>query len=153
MLTCYRCEHFVIEELLPRDIINSVRRLPLHQDLIEHILWSMIDEEAKMAIDWLKDTYSPNSPVTINNWKWGGSREHSGVRSTSSPYYRRGSMHSVAMAFDLVFKNITAEEIREDLRNKDYVPYIRRVENKVSWLHIDTKPTTLDTGKVYFFNP
>ena len=149
----YRCKHFIIQELVPEELYESVQSLPLHDELKDKLLWGMFDEEALRAIDWVKATYSPDSPVSINTWKWGSDRNHSGVRDTNSVYYREGSMHSLGCAFDLVFQNITAQEIRDDLVERKYVPHIKRVEGGVSWLHIDTKPTDLPEGLVYVFNP
>jgi len=148
----YRCKHFVIEELVPQELYDQVTALPLHVDMIQQLLWGMFDEKILRAIDWIKEEYSPNDPVTINNWKWGGNRNWSGLRTTWSGYYREGSQHSIANAFDLVFKNITAEEIRLDLMSRKDVPFTR-VEGGVSWLHIDNRPTDLPKGLVYCFNP
>ena len=127
--------------------------MPLHEEAKLNLLWGMFDPDALQGIDWLKETYSPNSPVTINNWLWGGVRGHSGLRTTNSPYYMKGSLHSVGCAFDLKFEIITAQEIREDLVERKYVPHIKRVEGGVGWLHVDTRPTKLPEGLIYVFQP
>ena len=148
----YRCKHFIIEELVPRWFYERVMELPLHPDMAVKLLWSMFEEKMLRGIDWIKEEYSPHHPVTINNWKWGGEREWSGLRTTESEYYREGSQHSIANAFDLIFKNTTAAKIRLDLMSRSDVPF-SRVEGGVSWLHVDNHPTDLPKGLVYCFNP
>ena len=149
----YRCKNFIIQELVPEDIYIAVMLLPLHEEAKLNMLWGMFDPEALKGLDWLKETYSPDHPVIINTWWWCGGRGHSGLRDTNSRYYREGSMHSIGCAFDLLFENITAQEIRDDLTERKYVPYITRVEGGVSWIHMDTKPTNMPEGLVYVFNP
>ena len=148
----YRCKHFIIEELVPEELYLEVTRLYIHKSVAERILWAMFEEDMLKAIDWIKEQYSPNDPVTINNWKWGGNRNWSGLRTVDSPYYRGGSQHSIGNAFDMVFTNITAQEIRADLMTRSDVPFTR-VEGGVSWLHCDNLLTDLPKGRVYCFNP
>lgn len=148
----YRCKYFVIEELVPEELYNQIKSLPLHDSVTDRMLWAMFTEEMLKSIDWIKEEYSPDHPVTINNWKWYGDRNWSGLRTMGSDYYREGSQHSIGNAFDMVFKNITAKEIREDLITRRDVPF-SRVEGGVSWLHIDNRLTDLPKGLVYCFNP
>jgi hypothetical protein len=126
----YKPKHFTIEELVPPQLLDLVE---------EDVAWKMFDEELLRAIDWVKETYSPNDPVTINNWKWGGNFTQSGLRTKDWEHYNPKSTHPYGEAVDMKFKNITAEDIRQDLkeRGKD-VPYITECEEDVSWLHIST---------------
>lgn len=140
----YKCEHFDIEELVTPE---------LHSTVHEDVLWSMFDTDLLKAIDWLRGRYGS---ATINNWKWKGAFTQSGIRTKDSVHYSKGSMHSVGKAFDLKFKNVTAQYIRDDLvemefRGEEIPKGIRRIENKVSWLHVDCKHTGRDT--IHFFNP
>ena len=146
----YKCKHFKIYELVPKELYEM-----LHEDL----LWKMFDENILKAFDWIKEEYSPDDPVTINNWYWGGTFSQSGIRTKNSKYYSRGSKHSVACAGDLKFKVITPEEIRKDIQKRiadgETIPYIKRIENGTdTWLHIDTgvAPRGKESS-VYFFNP
>lgn len=143
----YKCKHFKIYELVPKELYEV-----LHEDL----LWGMFDENLLRALDWVKETYSPDSPVSVNTWKWGGGFSQSGIRTRDSEYYSEGSMHSVGCAADLKFKNITPEEIRRDIKRRidsgETIPYIKRIEEGTdTWLHIDTKPVR--HLSVYFFWP
>lgn len=142
----YKPKYFILEELVSRKIFETMDH---------NAIWSHFDQDLLKAIDWVKETFSKDSPVTINNWKWGGDRQYSGLRVDGDDYYSPTSMHSVGKAADMIFKNTTAHEIRKSVTEMEsmgiVIPYITRIENGVSWLHIDTKPT----GKtdVYFFNP
>lgn len=142
----YKPKYFILEELVSRKAFETIN----HDQL-----WSIFDPNLLRAADWIKETFSLNSPVTINNWKWGGNRQFSGLRQSGDDYYSPTSMHSAGKALDMIFKNKTAEEIRQAIRDFEYkgniVPYITRIEDEVTWLHIDTK----STGKyqVHFFKP
>lgn len=140
----YECKRFAIYELVPKELYEMMGPNT-------GVLWNLFDENLLLGLDWIADRYSPKDGVTINDWYWGGEFSQSGLRTTKSEYYSSTSMHSVGMAADMKFKNITAEEIREDLRQLKYAPLITRVENKVSWLHVDTKPT--EVKELVFFDP
>lgn len=140
----YQCKRFEIYELIPKELYDM-----LGQN--SWLAWGMFDENLLRGIDWLADRYSPKDPVTINNWYWGGAFNQSGLRTAGSKYYSPTSQHSIGKAGDLKFKTITAEEIREDLRQLKYVPLITRVELDVDWLHVDTKHT--GKNEIYFFKP
>lgn len=137
----YKCKHFIIEELVDPALYEMFKDN-------EIVLWRMFDPDLLKGIDWMRDKFGP---ATINNWKWNGDRKWSGLRSTNSPWYSSGSMHSVGGAADMLFNNFTAEEVREELRNHRSIPFIQRVEDDVSWVHVDTKPRS--DGKLYFFKP
>lgn len=140
----YQCKRFEIYELIPKELYDM-----LGQN--SWLAWSMFDENLLRGIDWLADRYSPKDPVTINNWYWGGAFNQSGLRTVGSEYYSPTSQHSIGKAADLKFKTITADEIREDLRQLKYVPLITRVELDVDWLHVDTKHA--GKNEIYFFKP
>lgn len=140
----YECKRFAIYELVPKELYEMF-------GVNSYVLWRLFDENFLMGIDWLADRYSPKHPVKINDWYWGGSFNESGLRIVDHEYYSPTSMHSHCCSGDLKFSNIAAEEIREDLRQLKYVPLITRVENKVSWLHVDTKPT--ESKELVFFDP
>jgi len=141
----YKCKHFSIEELAPPELCEE-----LHEDLI----WAMFDENVLKFADWLKG-FCGGASVTVNTWIWGGNLKQSGLRTKSSEYYSETSQHSKGCALDLKVEGWTAEALRQALRKHEEevapVPYITSVEDKVTWLHVDTKPTGKD--KLYFFNP
>ena len=84
----------------------------------------------------------PEGTIIINNWLWDGDREWSGLRTPKSSYYSTYSQHTYGRAFDLVFSDYTAEEVREYiLANQILFPHINRLEDDVSWLHFDLANT------------
>ena len=143
----YKCEHFIIEELVGPELASM---------LPEDVLWRMFPEDVLRGADWVKKEYSPHNPVTINNWKWDGAFTESGIRIPGDEFYSATSYHTHAMALDFKFdpRVITPAEIRVDLCTRNNVPYWKRVEaGTEGWLHLDVKPTHLPLGLVYEFNP
>lgn len=91
-------------------------------------------------------------PLTINNWHAEGPRNESGLRIAGMKNYRPRSQHSYGRAADIVSDKITAQEMRDHiLKNRDLYPHIRRLEDKVSWLHFDLRETLTDD--IVLFNP
>jgi hypothetical protein len=67
-------------------------------------------------------------------------------------------MHRLGQAFDLDFEGLTAEDMRQSIRElyradrHRWVYKIRRIETGVSWLHVDSKGG-MDLGLVEFATP
>jgi len=135
----YKCEHFIIEELVP----------PKVYDDRGHKAWELMDERMLITLDNLRDRYGS---MTINNWKWGGDRQWSGLRTPDSPYYSPYSQHTFGRAADCIFKDVTAEEVRQDiLNNRDHDDFelIESIELDVSWLHFDVR----NCNRIKAFSP
>lgn len=140
----YICKYFKLYELLPKSLYKN-----------ENTGWNMIDERLLRTIDFVRELLGV--PLTVNTWKQGGPRGFSCARTPDSKEYSKGSYHSVrpdrlVMACDMVSNKLTAAEMRKIIKdNADKLPYPVRLENGVSWLHIDVveKPGY----KVYIFNP
>jgi len=123
---------FKIHELVPLRLFNTI-----HPD----VLWDMLDDRLIETIDKLKEIF-PHGSMTINNYMWGGDRGWSGLRTKDSSYYSPTSQHSLGKAVDIIFSEYTTEEVRQYiLNNSDLFPHITRIEEDVSWLHIDLKYT------------
>jgi hypothetical protein len=125
----YKCEHFVIEELVPPQVFKDRGEKA----------WQLLDDRMLITLDRLREKYGS---MTVNNWKWGGDREWSGLRTSDSPYYSKYSQHSFGRAADVIFKHITAEEVRQAiLENPDDPTFelINSFEEGVSWLHFDVR--------------
>ena len=111
--------------------------------------WNLIDPNLIKLIDALRERYGA---ATINNYEYGGEREWSGLRTPDSPWYSPTSQHTLGRAADILFKYHTAQEVRDDImfNSQEYwlaiCPYFR-LEDKVSWLHIDVK------REIKLFNP
>lgn len=124
-----RSKHFMIQELVPKHVFAKRGTKA----------WKYIDERLIASIDTLKEHFSTGS-MTINNWYWNGDRHWSGLRTPDSPDYNETSMHSMGKAVDCIFSDYTAEEVRlYILSNKGFFPYIKGMEDTVSWLHIDVR--------------
>lgn len=160
----YRPTFFAPDEIVPERVYVAARDLAellyptddaAQKEYLEFIIFSLFEPKLLESLDWLRERYGP---CTINNWSSGGSNHFRGLRMPESRYYSKGSMHSLTGdrkvgACDCSF-NCTAEEVRQDVlkreANGETIPFTR-MEGKVSWVHVDTKPT----GKngVYIFNP
>lgn len=142
--------YFKAYELVDPELFNI-----LH----EREIYKLFDPNVLKFADWARERWGQ---CTINDWKWTKEQmpisaqfRWSGYRTPKSPYYRQGSMHSFGQALDLKFKKITASKIRTELREIESIghkiPFITRVEDDVTWLHVDTKPTEFNT--LHFFKP
>jgi len=142
LVSNYKSKYFKIEELVPKE---------LYEKHSENELWSMLDDRLLKDLDKLKEVFDKGT-MTINNWKWGGNRNWSGIRTEGSPYYSSGSMHSFGKAFDIIFSDYGAEEVRKHIKeHKEEFPAIKGLEHKkngepISWVHLDTK----DRGHLFF---
>lgn len=111
--------------------------------------WQLLDERMLITLDRLREKYGS---MTINNWSYGGAREWSGLRTPESPYYSKYSQHSYGRAFDIIFKHVTAEKVRQDiLENPDDETFelINSFEEGTSWLHVDCR----SVERLYTFKP
>ena len=125
----YHCRNFHIKELVSPSVL---------EERGETACWALFDVNILVALDWLRATYGS---TVINN---GLNFTESGYRAKGSDYWSERSMHSVGRAFDCKFRNYTAEEVRDNIKDRIehglFVPAcIRRVENRVNWFHFDTK--------------
>jgi hypothetical protein len=135
----YKCKYFKIYELVPKHV---------YEDLGESA-WILLDSRALEMLDKIREF---SGPLIVNNWKWGGDREWSGLRTPESPYGTSYSQHRFGRAFDCISSQKSSQELREHiLNNPEDFPYIRGIELDVSWLHFDTGNRP---GKgIYTFKP
>ena len=105
-----------------------------------HYLMGLIDQRLPILDQFMRDRFGM---VTINNWSSGGDRQWSGLRTPESPYYSKFSQHSYGRASDKLFRDATAEEVREDIKKnyeKLYQPLgLTCIEDNVSWVHSDVR--------------
>ena len=141
----YKCRHFIIQELVDEGTYNLYKE-HFGRQHFETFLWKLFDQDLLRAIDDLRDKHGS---CTVNNWHLGGDFSWSGLRHPASPWYSKGSMHSLGKAFDLKFAKVSADKVREGLRSSAPAG-ITRVELGTSWVHIDSADTCKD--HIYFFN-
>lgn len=105
-----------------------------------HYLLNMIDSRLIEADQFIRDRFGE---LYINNWHSGGDRQWSGIRTPGSPYHKIFSEHTYGRASDKIFKDVTAEEVREDIIENYHGLYepigITCIEKDVSWLHSDLR--------------
>lgn len=147
---------FCIEELVHPDILKKEG---------EARCWERLDFNMLLMITKLRIRL--NIPLIINTYHRGGYRKYSGLRPPpcspapeGSPKqkcltekelkYKSFSMHIFGKAYDIVSKDMSAEEMRKHiLENQDFYNYITYIEDNVDWLHIDGRNSTFD--KIHLF--
>lgn len=102
---------------------------------------------------------------TINNWYLGGEYDERGLRTNVQEIVKGKTLkgilylsgHPLGCAFDLIFEDIEAWEVRSwIISNEECFPCKIRLENlkngkPISWTHFDTKYLERNP-KVYLFN-
>lgn len=144
----YICKYFSIKELVPRDVY-----IEAEVEGRVYSLWWLFDFYALRMIDTIRAFYG--QPATINNWHLGGDLQYRGFRPPNCKVGARYSQHRFGRAFDMNLKDVPADQVREDMRNKPDHPAFMEVsacEDKVSWLHLDTRNKQPNTG-IMFFDP
>jgi len=127
-----KSKHFILQEFVPKELYEKYKDK----------CWEFLDPDLIKVVDIIKEEF-PEGTCTINNWKWGGDRNWSGIRTPNSPYYSYSSMHSWGKAVDMVFSKYSADEVRRFIIDnpKNYKEFecIKGIETDISWVHIDTR--------------
>ena len=130
----YKPKHFDIRELVSPLVWKERGEMALQ----------LLDPNLLRVIDRLQEKFGT---MIINNWQWGGNRDLCGFRGHSDipklkqeGIYLKNDQHQLGNAIDAVFKNTTAEIVRQYIiAHPDEYPEITGIEKNVSWLHIDTR--------------
>lgn len=129
----YIPKHFGIKELVPKQVFADRGEKA----------WQLLDDRILLTIDMLREKYGS---ITINDWSWKKDGEKfsqwRGLRTADSPYYSKYSQHSFGNAVDLIFKHVTAEQVRQDILANPVDPafvYINSFEEGTSWVHLDCR--------------
>jgi len=143
----YQPKYFKVYELVCPKVYNKFGFIALQ----------FFDEKLLVTIDWIRETL--NKPIIINNWFSGGNFDERGLRCIQCSIVRDKclsgqvyvSPHILGKAVDFDVEGMKAEEVRKWLiLNRDSIPYPIRLENNVSWVHLDVE----DNGtKIYLFKP
>lgn len=134
----YKCKFFKLYELLPPSVYKN-----------ENEGWELLDERLLRTIDTIREIMGV--PLVANTWKQGGTFSQRGFREQNSKTGALRSQHKLGRALDMVSNKLSAEEMREIIKkNAARLPYNIRIENGVSWLHVDVKEG--NSQKIYFFN-
>jgi hypothetical protein len=130
-------KHFNTEELVSKQVYDVIG-----DDAIK-----LFDPKVLESLEAIREIL--NVPLICNNWVEGGSRDDCGYRDKLCTIGASKSLHKYGKAFDLISNKLTAQEMRDlIIKNQDKLPHNIRLEDEVSWLHVDVR----DKGvKVYLF--
>ena len=125
-----KCKHFAIHELVPLKVYTARGQKA----------WQLLDPKLVELLDALREHYGR---ATVNNYFWGGMREWSGLRTPDSKYFSPYSQHTFGRAVDILFNDISAEDVRKDIIAKpdkwlEIAPSIS-LETDISWFHVDIR--------------
>jgi uncharacterized protein YcbK (DUF882 family) len=135
----YKCKHFSIKELVPKDI---------YELRVESACWELFDSGLLRVIDRLRDNLK--RPITVNTWHVGGKFSQRGYRNAKVGASK--SMHIYGKALDFDVKGMSANAVRKHITDNYHLyPEIRRMETDINWVHIDTKETGV--SKLITFKP
>lgn len=150
-------KYFSVEEIVSDELFSQ------HGHKGSNFILSHFDPRLLEVMVWVRTTL--DLPITINNWKWGGSFSQRGLRDNLQELVERQtgrgrvylSGHVLGMAFDFDVKGMTAYGVRDWLlKHSEDCPHYIRLENKlngkqISWVHLDVKYDPKNP-KVYLFN-
>lgn len=137
-------KYFYLHEFVPRKV---------YKDLGDRSYLVMDPKMFNIAY-YLRERFGP---TIINDWYWGGKRQYSGFRPQWATVGSLYSQHRFGRAIDAVFREVTAEEVREDIKNKPLFWHdklgIRRIEKDTSHLHVDIFKPRNSRGIVWINKP
>lgn len=116
--------------------------------------WNYFDERLLEVVLWIRKTI--NMPMTINNWKGGGTLSQRGMRCNLCEEVKKKdraylSSHIFGKGVDFNVMGYTAEEVRQWLeKHKNEIPYPIRLEKDKTWVHLDVCNRTNE--KIVYFN-
>lgn len=115
-------------------------------------IYNLFDHKLLETIVILREKLGKS--LTINDWSYSKAVKvynYRGYRWTDCSEGAPKSAHKQGMAIDFIIKGMSASEFRKWIKeNSDILPYNIRIEDGVSWNHIDTRSTI--NQKIYFFN-
>lgn len=121
--------------------------------------WRFLDYRALYALLIVREGLGKS--ITVNDWKWGGKRQQRGMRTIVQQMIKNFtykdilylSAHLFAKAFDFDVEGMTAQQVRLWIvENKDLFPFKIRLEDRVTWVHLDVIWEDKNS-KVYLFQP
>lgn len=139
--------YFNIKELVCPDVYNKFGEQA----------WMFIDHRLIETLDIIREKILCK-PMVINNWAAGGSYTQRGLRCNICQLVKSKtdigriylSAHNFGKAIDATVQGMTAQEARDlIIKNQVLLPYPIRLEDNVSWLHLDVYD--MNKGKVYLF--
>lgn len=145
----YKPTYFTLDELV----------CPHVYEKFGEIAWQFFDQRLLITLDLLREKL--NKPIFVNDWQVHGKFDERGFRClkcsivqdhimTNTDYV---SPHMTGQGVDFDMQGLISSEVRKWLlKNKNLLPYPIRLENNVSWVHLDTRDN-FEGKKVILFNP
>lgn len=138
------CQHFGLKELLPPDLYHE---LESKNQLWRG--WYYLDARVLITIDALRKKFGS---AFMNTWGLSqsiqsayGRHQWRGYRPQDCKIGSTTSDHKFGRAADIVFRDYTAQEVRDYvLANPEEFPYIKIIEDDVSWFHFSVNMRNLD---------
>jgi len=149
------------------EIVNAVKKYFKVQELVSKAVydkwgeksWNFLDEKLLETLLVLRRDIL-KVPLVCNDWVYGGKNSQRGLRENICSIVKEKtdkgvlylSQHNFGKAVDLVSSKMSAEDMRKTIKaNAKKLPYNVRVEDGVSWLHIDLMCDINQKDKIYFF--
>lgn len=130
----YKCEYFLIEELVDKSTLRT---------LGEDKCWRLFPEQFLICLDRLRSCLG--KPIKVNDWYGGGQYQYSGYRPKTCSIGARLSAHKQGQAFDIKVQGMTPMAVYEYLlTHQAMFPEITEMEDissTPSWIHISCRPT------------
>ena len=122
-----------------------------------HFAWNFFDIRLLVTIEVLH--LALNKPMYVNDYAVHGTETQRGLRCVLCQIiqgiFKKGELftdpHQLGKAWDLTVVGMTAEEVRQwIIANQKILPYAIRLEDKVTWVHLDVCNNS--SNKVVLFN-
>jgi len=136
--------NFCSEEFLPKDMHDAITARGIDPK------W-FIRKDIVDFCEWLRAEYV-GKELIVNNWKWNGQYNESGLRSMKTTTGSEYSQHKFGNAVDIKIKGVSPSEIRKlivdnfiYLNNTFHLTTIEKVEDTPTWIHCDWRWTGFKT--------
>ena len=132
-------DYFELHELVDK---------PTWERLGNKSIWMLNPTAVKGLIALRKEL---NSPMTVNNYFWGGNLSNRGYRSIYSTVGGKFSQHRVGNAWDINVKGMTPDQVYDYILENYKAFGITTIEHKSftqTWTHIDFRKTNEKTIKI-----
>jgi hypothetical protein len=149
-------DYFDIEEVVCPHVLDYYRAWePLNS--YGHFAWNFFDIRLLVTVEILH--LALNKHMYVNDYTVYGVFSQRGFRCVKCQemvdLYKSGKLftdpHALGKAWDLTVAGMTAEEVRQWITaNQKILPYPIRLEDKVTWVHLDTLNNS--SQKVVLFN-
>lgn len=130
--------HFYLHEFVPIHIYHRYGR---------NSRWFIRPEVIELA-EFYRTWF--DSPVTVNNWYWGGTLQERGFRTPDTSTGAKYSQHKLGAAFDCSIRGVTADEVREEILKHSAcfmqagLTTLEHAHYAPTWVHSDIRSTGLD---------